>query len=97
MAKSRLPCTKFVVNDMKKRTTPVSPSHISNGYVTMVKTFKESYAKDLEKLGADRLRESEKKATDDAVNTPKHTVLFMEINPFFGKSKKGNIIYISFC
>ena len=43
----------------------------------MVKAFKESHAKDLEKLDADRLREAEKKATDDAANTPKHTVLSM--------------------
>ena len=43
----------------------------------MVKAFKESHAKDLEKLAADRLHETQKKATDDAANTPKHTVLSM--------------------
>ena len=43
----------------------------------MVKTFKESHAKDLEKLDVDRLHETEKKATDDVVNTPKDTVLSM--------------------
>ena len=43
----------------------------------MVKTFKESHAKDLEKLVADRLCETEKKTTDDTGNTPKHTVLVM--------------------
>jgi hypothetical protein len=41
----------------------------------MVKSFKESHAKDLEKLAADLQREEEKTATDDLVNTPKHTVL----------------------
>ena len=43
----------------------------------MVKTFKESHVKDLEKLDVDRLHETEKKATDDVVNTPKDTVLSM--------------------
>ena len=43
----------------------------------MVKLFKESHAKDLEKLAADRQREAEKKATDDLLNTPKYTVLSM--------------------
>jgi hypothetical protein len=41
----------------------------------MVKSFKETHAKDLEKLAADRQRESQKKVRDDVVNTPKHTVL----------------------
>ena len=43
----------------------------------MVNSFKESHAKDLEKLAADRQRQAEKKATDDLVNAPKHTVLSM--------------------
>jgi hypothetical protein len=43
----------------------------------MVKSFKESHAKDLEKLAADRQRQAEKKVTEDLVNAPKHTVLFM--------------------
>jgi len=43
----------------------------------MVKSFKESDAKDLEKLAADRQREADKKATDDLGNTPKHNVLSM--------------------
>ncbi len=43
----------------------------------MVKSFKESHAKDLEKLAPDRQREAEKTATDDLVNTPKHTVMSM--------------------
>ena len=43
----------------------------------MVKAFKESHAKDLEKLTADRLHETQKKATDDVTNTPNHTVLSM--------------------
>jgi hypothetical protein len=41
----------------------------------MVKLFKESHAKDLEKLAADRQSEAGKKATDDLLNTPNHTVL----------------------
>jgi hypothetical protein len=44
---------------------------------TMVKSFKESHEKDLEKLTADLQREEEKTATDDLVNTPKYTVLSM--------------------
>ena len=43
----------------------------------MVKTFKESHAKDVEKLAADRLREAEKKAKDNAARNPKRTVLSM--------------------
>ena len=46
----------------------------------MVKSFKESHVKDLEKLAADRQRETEKKARDDLYNlldAPKHTVLSM--------------------
>jgi hypothetical protein len=43
----------------------------------MVKSFKVSHVKDLEKLAADPQREEEKTATDDLVNTPKHTVLSM--------------------
>jgi hypothetical protein len=43
----------------------------------MVKEFKESHAKDVEKLSADRLREVEKKAKYNAVNTPNYTVLSM--------------------
>jgi hypothetical protein len=43
----------------------------------MVKSFKESHAKDLEKLVVDRHREAGQKATDDFVNAPKHTVLSM--------------------
>ena len=35
------------------------------GYATMVKSFKESHAKNLEKLAADRQREVEKTITDD--------------------------------
>jgi hypothetical protein len=47
------------------------------GYATMVKSFKESHSKDLEKLAADRQRESEKKSRDDLLDDPKHTVLSM--------------------
>ncbi len=41
----------------------------------VVKVFKESHAKDLEKLTTDRLCEAENKSTDDLDNTPKDTVL----------------------
>ena len=41
----------------------------------MVKSFKESHAKDLEKLAADRQREAEKKARDDLLDAPKHTAV----------------------
>ena len=43
----------------------------------MVKAFKESHPKDLEKLDVDHLHETQKQATDDVVNTPNHTVLSM--------------------
>ena len=43
----------------------------------MVKSFKESHAKYLEKLAADRQRQAEIKGTDDLVDDPKHTVLSM--------------------
>ena len=49
----------------------------AHSHGTMVKSFKESHAKDLEKLAADLQCQSEKKATEDLVNTPKHTVLSM--------------------
>ena len=47
------------------------------GYDTMVKSFKESHVKDVEKLTADLLCETEKRAKDNVANTPKHTVLSM--------------------
>jgi RNase P subunit RPR2 len=43
----------------------------------MVKSFKESHVKDLEKLAGDLQREEEKTSTDDLVNTPKYTVMSM--------------------
>ncbi len=43
----------------------------------MVKSFKESHEKDLEKLAADRQHEAQKKATDDLLDSPNHTVLSM--------------------
>ena len=57
----------------KKDDTWEPITHLQ-GYATMVKAFKESHAKDVEKLSADRLREAEKKAKDNAGSTPKHTV-----------------------
>ena len=60
----------------KKDDTWETITHLQE-YATMVKTFKESRAKDLEKLTTDRLCESENKTKDDLTNTPKHTVLSM--------------------
>ena len=40
----------------------VEPITYLQGYATMVKAFKESHAKDVEKLAADRLCEAEKKS-----------------------------------
>ena len=60
----------------KKDDTWEPITHLQ-GYATMVKSFKESHAKDLEKLAADRQREAEKKARDDLLDAPKHTVLSM--------------------
>jgi len=60
----------------KKDDTWEPITHLQ-GYATMVKSFKESHAKDLEKLAADRQRQAEKKATEDLVNAPQHTVLSM--------------------
>ena len=60
----------------KKDDTWEPITHLQ-GYATMVKSFKESHAKDLEKLAADRQRQSGKKATEDLVNAPQHTVLSM--------------------
>ena len=48
------------------------------GYATMVKSFKESHVKDLEKLTDDRQGQETKTVTDDLVNTPKHTVWMKE-------------------
>jgi hypothetical protein len=60
----------------KKDDTWEPITHLQ-GYATMVKSFKESHAKDLEKLAADRQRQAGKKVTEDLVNAPKHTVLSM--------------------
>ena len=51
----------------KKDDTWEPITHLQ-GYATMVKSFKESHAKDLEKLAADRQRQAEKKVTEDLVN-----------------------------
>ena len=60
----------------KKDDTWEPITHLQ-GYATMVKAFKESHAKDVEKLAADPVREAEKKAKDNAASTAKHTVLSM--------------------
>ena len=45
------------------------------GYVCMVKLFKESHEKDVERLVDDCRCETESKETHTLVNDPKHTVL----------------------
>ena len=72
--KSGLLLTKFVGKDTTRRTTPGPITHL-HGYATMVKAFKESHVKDLEKLVADRPCEDENNAKDDVVSTS--TVLSM--------------------
>ncbi len=52
--------------------------HNLQGYSNMVKTFKESHEKDIERLAADRRCESESKEAHTLKNSPKHTVLFMK-------------------
>jgi hypothetical protein len=44
----------------------------------MVKEFKESHEKDVERLSDDRRCETESKETHSLKNTPKHTVLCMK-------------------
>ncbi len=46
------------------------------GYTSMVKVFKESHEKDVERLSGDRRRESESKETLN--NFPEYTVLYMK-------------------
>jgi len=48
------------------------------GYAGMVKAFKESHEKDVERLAADRRREAESKEAHALKNAPKHTVLCMK-------------------
>jgi hypothetical protein len=60
-----------------KKDDTWEPIMYLQGYDTTVKSFKESHAKDLEKLAADLLRQAGKKATDDLVNAPNHTVMPM--------------------
>ncbi len=62
----------------------------------MVKSFKESHVKDLEKLSADHQRQEAKTTTDDLVNTPKHTVWMKEIPiPYISNDKfsQGDIFH----
>ena len=44
----------------------------------MVKAFKESHEKDVERLAADRRREAQSKEAHALKNAPKHTVLCMK-------------------
>ncbi len=48
------------------------------GYASMVKAFKESYEKDVERLAADHRREAESKEAHALTNAPKHTVVCMK-------------------
>jgi hypothetical protein len=47
------------------------------GYASMVKEFKESHEKDVERLAGDRRCESESKEAHALKNTPNHTVVCM--------------------
>ncbi len=49
------------------------------GYFSMVKAFKESHEKDVERLAADRWCEVESKEAHALKNAPKHTVLCMKV------------------
>jgi hypothetical protein len=77
---------RFVTYDMfgmnpppttTRTTTPVPTTTPASTTTTptMVKSFKESHEKDLEKVDTDRQPwcETDKKSTDDLVNTPNHT------------------------
>ena len=48
------------------------------GYASIVKAFKESHGKDVERLTADRRCEGESKESHALKNTPKHTVVCMK-------------------
>ena len=48
------------------------------GYASMVKAFKESHEKDVERLTADRRCETESKEAHALKNTSKYTVLYMK-------------------
>ena len=48
------------------------------GYANMVKAFKESHEKDVERLAAERRSEAESKESYALKNAPKHTVLCMK-------------------
>ncbi len=48
------------------------------GYASMVKAFKESHENGVERLAADRRRETESKEVHALKNAPKHTVLCMK-------------------
>ena len=47
-------------------------------YASMVKPFKESHEKDVDRLAADRQCETESKEAHALKNAPKHTVVFMK-------------------
>jgi hypothetical protein len=77
LVKARTTLCKVRWEGYDKKDDTWEPITHLQGYDTMVKSFKESHVKDLEKLVADRQCEVEKKATDDLVNTPKYTLLSM--------------------
>ena len=61
-----------------KRLDTWEPITHLKGYASIVKTFKESHEKDVERLDADRRREVESKEAQVLKNAPKHTVLCMK-------------------
>ncbi len=75
-------CIGSVGTGMIERVIHGNRSHIYSrdlqGYSSMVKVFKESHEKDVERLAADRRREAESKEVHALKNAPKHTVLCMK-------------------
>ncbi len=71
-----------------KKDDTWDPITYLQGYVTMVKSFKESHVKDLEKLPVDRQCQEAKTSTDDLVKISKHTVWMREKpNPYISNDK----------
>ena len=60
-----------------RKGDPWEPITHLRGYASMVKAFKESHEKDVERLAGDRRREAESKEAHALANAPKHTVLSM--------------------
>ncbi len=78
-----------------KKDDTWEPITYLQGYATMVKSFKESHAKDLEKLATDRQCQEAKTATDDLVNThvnPTYPDVVRMWRQFHGCPASGGLI-----